>query len=185
MATSSFGTALVCTSQFPFLHFSISIKGSDIKPLNDSEHVFFNVDGKVLQIQSLPVSNFLSDQERKGLDDKAILAAHRDWESKFLEDLLHKKLTLQSSSEKLGNGSELLLWGYEMPQGMDSDAKRQLYLTLVSGDHLLLLNSVVTATVSESVARKFLLDTVATLKISQVPINVKELQEAIRKGNSP
>ena len=169
----------------PGLHFSISIKGMDVKPVNDAEHIFFNVDGKFFQIQSLPVSNFLSDQERKGLDDKAILAAHRDWESKFLEELLAKKLTVQSTSEKLGDGTDILIWQFDMPQGLDADAKKQLYLTLVGKNYVLLLNSVATATISQSVARKFLLDTVATLKISSVPISVKELQESIRKGSAP
>jgi hypothetical protein len=164
------------------LHFSLSIKGKDIQPLNDTEHIFFNVDGKVFQIQSLPINNFLSGQR---LDDKSILAAHRDWESKFVEGLLSKKLTVQSSSEKLGNGSDILLWQFDMPQGLDDDAKKQLYLTLVSKDYVLLFNSVATKTISESVARKFLLDTVATLKISSVPISVKELQEAIRKRSAP
>ena len=169
----------------PDLHFSISIKGKEIQPVNDTEHIFFNVDGKVFQIQSLPVTNFLPDQERKGLDDKGILAAHRDWESKFVEGLLSKKLTVQSSSEKLGTGSDILIWEFDMPPGLDADAKKQLYLTLVTKDYVLLLNSVVTPTISESEARKFLLDTVATLKISSVPISVKELQESIRKGTGP
>src|ERR1700687_705271 len=167
------------------LHFSLSIKGMDVKPVNDAEHIFFNVDGKVFQIQSLPVSNFLSDQERKGLDDKAILAAHRDWESKFIAELLAKKLTVQSSSVKLGNGSDILIWQFDMPQGLDADAKKQFYLTVIVKDYVLLLNSVASSTISESVARKFLLDIVATLRISAVPINVKELQESIRKGSAP
>src|SRR5882724_6688853 len=35
----------------PDLHFTLLIKGKDIKPLNDPEHVFFNVDGMVFQVQ--------------------------------------------------------------------------------------------------------------------------------------
>jgi hypothetical protein len=167
----------------PGLHFSISIIGQDVKPLADSDHIFFNVDGKVLQIQSLPISDFLPDKDRKGLDDKAILNAHRDWESQFVGELLHQKLNVQSSSGKLGNGSEVLLWQFDMPEAMAAEAKKQLYLTLVSKDYLLLFNSVATTTISESAAHKFLSDTVATLKISVDPINVKALQESIRKAN--
>ena len=92
---------------------------------------------------------------------------------------------MQSSSEKLGNGTDILIWQFDMPQGLDADAKKQLYLTLVGKDYVLLLNSVATTTISQSVARKFLLDTAATLKISSVPISVKELQESIRKGSAP
>jgi hypothetical protein len=169
----------------PELHFSISIKGKDIKPLTDSDHIFFNVDGKVFQIQSLPVRTFLADADRKGPDDKAILAAHRDWESKFVEETLGSKLKVESSAEKLGNGSDLLLWQFDMPPGLSADAKKQLYLTLVYKDYVLLFNSVVTASISEDVARKFLLDTVGTLKVSAVPISVKDLQQSIRKGSGP
>jgi hypothetical protein len=166
------------------LHFALSIKGKDIQPLNDPDHIFFNVDGLVFQIQSLPVSNFLPDQKRQGLNDKSILAAHREWESKYIEGLLNKKLAVQSSSEKV-NGSDVLIWQFDVPEGLNNDSKKQLYLTVVSKDYVLLLNGVVTATVSESVARKFLLDTLATLKVSSTPISVKELQESIRKGSGP
>jgi hypothetical protein len=76
----------------PDLHFTVLIKGKDIKPLNDTEHVFFNVDGMVFQIQLASVSEFAPDAKEKKLDDMAILAAHRDWESKFIEGLLSSKL---------------------------------------------------------------------------------------------
>ena len=66
-----------------------------------------------------------------------------------------------------------------------SDAKKQLYLTVVSKDYVLLLNGVATAAISEEVVRKFLLDTIATLKISPTPIAVKKLSESIRKGTGP
>jgi hypothetical protein len=178
------GDGILFVWNHPTLHFTLSLKGKDIQPLNDPEHAFFNVDGLIFQIQSLPVSNFLPDQKRQGLDDKSVLAAHRDWESKFLEGFLNKKLAVQSSSEKF-NGSEVLIWQFEMPEGLNSDAKKQLYLTVVSKDYVLLLNGVVTATISENVARKFLLDTLATLKVSSTPISVKELQESIRKGSGP
>jgi hypothetical protein len=169
----------------PDLYFTISIKGKVIEPLNDPDHVFFNVDGMVFQLQLASISEFAPDARMKKLDDKNILAAHRDWESKFVEDLLGKKLQVQTHNTKLSNGGDALLWQFDMPEGTNADAKKQLYLTIVSKSYVLLLNGVANANVSETTVRKYLLDTIATLKISAVPIDVKQLAESIRKGGAP
>lgn len=169
----------------PDLYFTISIKGKDIQPLNDPAHVFFNVDGMVFQLQVAEISEFAPDARIKKLDDKTILAAHRDWESKFVEGLLGKKLQVQTLNTRLSNGGDALLWQFDMPEGINADAKKQLYLTIVSKNYVLLLNGVVNAAVTETAVRKYLLNTIATLKISPVPIDVKQLAESIRKGSAP
>src|SRR5258707_12514877 len=137
------------------LHFTLSVKGKDIRPMNDPNNIFFVVDGLILQIQSLPISNFAPDARKNKLDDKTILLAHRDWESKFLEDeLLHSKLALKSSSEKLSNGLDALLWQFDLPEKFKNpDAKTQMYLTIVAKNYVILLNSVVSASVSETAIR--------------------------------
>jgi hypothetical protein len=60
-----------------------------------------------------------------------------------------------------------------------------LYVTVVRGDYVVMLNSEATATTSEEAARKFLLDTMATLKTSPDLIDVKKLAETVRKGVAP
>ena len=70
-----------------------------------------------------------------------------------------------------------------MPDGMNSDAKTQMYLTLVTKDHVLLLNGIVSPTMEDNAVQKFLIETAATLKVSSTPIDMRELQESIRKGN--
>lgn len=167
------------------LYFTLSIKGKEIKPLNDPEHIFFSVDGMVVQIQLASIRDFAPDAKEKKLGDKAILAAHRDWESKFMEGLLGKTLKVQVFSVRLSSGSDASLWQFDMPEGMDAEAKKQVYLTVVSKDYVLLLNCVATATISDDEGRKFLLDTIATLKISPTTIDVKKLSESIRKGVVP
>lgn len=167
------------------LYFTLSLNGKEIKPLNDPEHIFFSVDGMIFQIQLALIHDFAPDAKEKKLDDKSILAAHRDWESKFIEGLLGNKLKLQSFNAKLSTGGEASLWQFDMPEGMNAEAKKQIYLTVVSKDYVLLLNSVATATISEENARKFLLDTMSTVKISSTAIDVKKLSESIRKGVSP
>jgi hypothetical protein len=167
------------------LHFSLAIKGKDIKPQGDSEHIFFSVDGRVLQIQAAAIKQFAPDAKEKKLDERAILAAHRDWESKFIEELLHSKLRVQTFNVKLSNGSAASMWQFDMPEGMNADTQKQLYLTVVQGDFVVLLNSEVSATNSEEEGRKFLLDTMATLKSSPTPIDVKQLSKSVRKGVGP
>lgn len=164
------------------LHFTLSIKGKEIKPLNDPDHIFFSVDGMVVQVQVASIAEFVADAKEKKLDDKAILAAHRDWETKFIEGLLGKTLKAQVFSARLSSGSDASLWQFDMPEGMNAEAKKQVYLTVVSKPYVLLLNCVATDTISEDVARKFLLDSIATLKISSTPIDVEKLSESIRKG---
>lgn len=167
------------------MHFTLAIKGKEVKPINDPDHIFFNVDGKVLQIQLASISDFAPDAKEKKLDDQAILAAHRDWESKFIEELLHSTLKVQRFNAKLSNGGDASIWQFDMPEGMNAGAKKQLYLTIVRSDYVLLLNTEATETVSDEVGRRFLLDTIATLKISPTTIDVKKLSESIRKGVGP
>ena len=167
------------------LYFTLAIKGKEIKPLEDPDHVFFSVDGQVLQIQTAALSNFAADAKEKKLDDKGILVAHRDWETKYIEDLIHAKLAVRTFNTKLSNGSDALMWQFDMPAGMNNVAQKQLYLTLVARDYVLMLNSEATATFSDADGRKFLLDTIATLKLSPTPIDVKQLSESISKGAKP
>jgi len=169
----------------PGLHFTLTVKGKEIKPVDDSEHIFFIVDGRALQIQVAGISEFASDAKEKKLSERTILAAHRDWESKFLEGLLNSKLKVQNFNAKLSNGGEALLWQFDMPEAMNSQAKTQLYLTVVREGYVVMLNCEATATSPEDAVRKFLLDTMATLKTSPVAIDVQKLSESIRAGGKP
>jgi hypothetical protein len=167
------------------LHFTLAVKGKAIKPLDDPDHIFFDVDGKILQIQVAAIREFAPNAKEKKLDDRSVLAAHRDWESAFIEGLLKSKLQLHTFNVRLSKGGDASLWQFDMPEGMHADAKTQLYVTVVRGDYVVMLNSEATATTSEETARKFLLDTMATLKTSPDLIDVKKLAETVRKGATP
>lgn len=167
------------------LHFTLAVKGKDIKPLNDPDHIFFMVDGRALQIQVASIREFAPDAKEKKLDDRAILAAHRAWESAFIEGLLKSKLQLHTFNVKLSNGGDASLWQFDMPEGMNTEVKTQFYVTVVREASVVMLNSEAAATTSEEAARKFLLDTMATLKTSPVPIDVQKLSESVRKGVVP
>ena len=167
------------------LYFSLAVKGKEIKPIDDPEHIFFSVDGRVLQIQLATINNFAPDAKEKKLDDKAILVAHRDWESKYIEELLHRKLTVRTFNTKLSSGNDALMWQFDMPDGMNAEVQKQLYLTLVAKDYVLMLNSEANANLPDGEGRKFLLDTIATLKISATPIDVQKLSNSIKERAAP
>jgi hypothetical protein len=167
------------------LHFTLAVKGKEIKPLDDPDHIFFMVDGKALQIQVAAIHEFAPYAKEKKLDDRAILAAHRDWESAFIEGVLKSKLQLHTFNVRLSKGGDASIWQFDMPEGMNDQAKTQLYVTVVREGYVVMLNCEATPATSEEEARKFLLDTMATLKISPVPIDIQKLSESIRKGVVP
>ena len=160
--------------------FTLEVKGTDIRPLG-SERVFFEVDGVVFQVQSAAVSQFLKSGT-EGRSAQSVLDAHRDWEAAHIEGLLGKKLKVASSPLKLKGGGEALLWKFDMPEGLNGEAKQQMFVTVLNGENVLLLNGVVSEKVREAAVEQFLVATAGTLKRSPKPIDLRELQEAIRKG---
>jgi hypothetical protein len=167
------------------LHFTVAVKGKDIKRVNDPDHIFLAVDGKMLQIQAAEIRDFAPNAKEKKLDDKAVLAAHREWESKYIGELLKSKLTLHSFSVNMSDLGAASLWEYDMPTGMNAELKTQVYITVVRGDYVVLLNCEATTTSPEVEVRKFLLDTMATLKTSSESIDVQKLSQTIRAGKKP
>lgn len=73
-----------------------------------------------------------------------------------------------------------MLWKYDKPKTKGSE---QMYLTVVSGNTVVILNGVVSGRVTGSVVQRLLLDTISTLKASSRPIDVLKLQESVRRNN--
>jgi len=163
-------------------YFTLEIKGKEIRPLDSSEHVFFTVDGIPFQVQSVAASEVLKDAGKVGQSPQSILTAHKDWEAKYVESSLGRKLNVQSSPLVLKGGGEALFWKFDMPEGLKSDARQQQYLSVVNGRNILFLNGVVTGEKQEAVVRQLLVDTMETLKNSPKPIDLLKLQESIRNG---
>ena len=182
-AVKTEGGVLLVWNQ-PNDYFTIEIKGNEIRPLNSSEHVFYSVDGIPIQVQSVAISDVLKDAGKVAPPAQSILTAHKDWESQYLQNMLSQKLNVQSSPIKLKGGGDALFWKYEMPKGMSGDAKQQQYLSVVNGQNVLFLNGVVTGEQKEDAVRQLLVETMESLKKSPKPINLRELQEAIRSGHN-
>lgn len=166
----------------PNNNYTIEIKGNDIRPVPDQRLLFF-VDGKFLQMKTVGKKDFLKKAQMKDLDDKAILTTHRDWEAQYLGGVFKETLKIDSSWQKLANGMDALWWSFEMPAKDKGQAKKQVYLIISKGDHILLLNSAVTDKIDEKTAQQFLLETMATLKINKKPLSLKKAQEQLLKEN--
>src|SRR5258706_9661076 len=103
----------------PGNYYTIEIKGEKILPA--SQPLLFQVDGKFFQIQTAEKKAFLKDPKDKKLDDKAILAAHRDWEGDYISGIIGKTLKIDSEWLKLPNNVDALAWSYDVPKKMISD----------------------------------------------------------------
>ena len=175
---SSSGYLLVWNQ--PNNYYILEIKGKDVRQTS-TERKVFSIDGMFLQIVDAPIENFLQAAQRQKLDDKAILDTHRDWEVKFLESEYKAKLEIESSWQKLTNGKDALLWLASVPETAKTNVKKQMYLTLVKGDQVLMLGGAVTGTTEENAARQLLLNTIETLKTSDKPTDLQKLRDATLK----
>lgn len=166
----------------PKNNYTLEIKGNEIKPIPD-KRIMFLADGKFLQLMTVLKKDFLKKTQKQDLDDKTVLTAHRDWEAQYLGTVFKETLKIDSSWQKLSNGTDALWWSFEVPTKANSEAKKQVYLIVSKGDHILLLNSVVTEKVNEKTVQQFLMDTMATLKINKKPLSLRKAQEQILKEN--
>jgi hypothetical protein len=129
--------------------------------------LFFNVNKQVLQVLAPQVKDFLPPRQSRKMDDRAILAAHRDYESKYLEEVNHTKLNVESSWKTLDNGRDALIWTFKMsPQGTQNVIE-QVYLTTLAGDRVLILVTPLTAESEKDDAIQLQLRTASTLKVSK------------------
>lgn len=138
----------------PDLKFTVGIPGKKIEPLEHPEHFFLKVDGTPIQIQAAHRDRIFSKPVE--ISPKGLLLAHRDWEDRNLEKALGAELTPASDLILLADETEALFWSYRMPKGMDAEVVKQLYLTRVAGDHVVVLNGALLKGKKEDELRKTL-----------------------------
>lgn len=159
-------------------NYTLEIRGQNVRQTS-LEYVQFNVDGMFLQIVNAKVSEFVAD--RKGVDDKSILEAHKKWEVKYVENQIMQTLTVDRSESKEINGKQALVWSFVNPAAAKENVKKQVYLSLVNNDYVLLIGGLATDKITDDVTVKFLETTAKSLKISDQPINLTKLQTQIRE----
>jgi hypothetical protein len=173
------GYLVVCNE--PNNWFTLEIPGRDVRQTSSTRRVF-NVDGMLLQIVTASRNKFLNEKEKPTPDEKTILQAHRDWEVKYSQESYNEELDIESSWQKLASGKNALLWKFNVPESAKSDVKKEIYLTLLKGDYVLMLGGIVTNDIKEDATVNLLISTASSLKSSDKPIDLHQLQESIRKG---
>jgi hypothetical protein len=165
----------------PGNNFTLDVKGSNFENIPNQD-VAFLLDGKFLQVVSASTKDVLADSKRQQkLDDNEILIAHQTWETKYLKDDAGAAPKISSEFIKLLNGKTALLWSYRMSE--KPGAERPVFLTVVKDDHVLELNGKITATVTQTAARNFLIETIQTLKTSPTPLSQADAQRLAGKAN--
>jgi len=163
--------------------FTIEIKGTKIEAIADHD-LWFTVDGKFLQIVTVRKTQFM-ESAQVSADNRTVLNQHRDWESKYVGEVLNAKINVVSSWTKLSSGADALAWSYDMPTVHEKQtAKKQLYLGVVKRDHVFLLNRVIEGNDDEKAVAKYLVDTMSTLRSADKPTSLKAASEQIKKGGS-
>lgn len=163
----------------PKNYYILEIKGKDVRQTSTDRKVF-NVDGLFLQIVDASIDNFLHVPGGQKAADKSILEAHRDWEAKFLESEYKAKLAIESSWQKLSSGKDALWWQATLPETAKTNVKKQVYLTIVNGDYVLMVGGAVTNATGEDAALQLLLNTIETLKRSDKPSDLQKLRDGAR-----
>ena len=166
----------------PGNYFTLEIKGKSIVPAEEPQ--MFRVDGKFFQFQTAAKSQFLKNLNDKTLDDKKILTAHRDWERDYAAEILKSELKVDSEWLKLPSGQDVLAWSYDMPKvAAAQTAKKQIFLTAVKRDHVLVLNSALEDERDAKDIKALLLQTLLTLRSSDKPLDLQKASQQVMKDN--
>jgi len=89
---------------------------------------------------------------------------------------------VKSQKVTTNRNREGLLWHFPMPDGVNKQLSDQVFVTSVVGDQVLVLNVSVEQEDTVSKAAKYLIDALNSLKVSDKTIDLKTVQEEIRKG---
>lgn len=177
------GSGLLIVWNEPQNNFTIGIKGKAVRPVPNTNLAFL-IDGKFIQVVTAFNKDFLTNSQKlQKLDEKALLLAHRDWESKYMEDTVGEKLAIDSEEMLLTNGKPALLWSFATPERDREKVRRQVFLSVCKGESILVLNGAETPEIDKDTVRRFLLETVLTLKIREKPLSRVEAMELASKAN--
>lgn len=157
--------------------FTLEIRGKDIEVINEGNNRMFFVDEKMLNIVQADTKDFVSANEK--LTEDQILEKHKLWESEFRSQAFKTKLALKTEPVKVKD-FKTMFWGYVRPLA-NEEYDRDYLLTKVVGKEVLALNTSIYIGEKLPDYQKFLVDTLATLKVSDEPFDVQKLTEEFRK----
>lgn len=157
--------------------FTLEIRGKDIEVVNEGNNRIFYVDEKLLNIVQADTKNFVSANEK--LTEEAILEKHKMWESEFRSQAFKKKLELTTEPVTIRD-FKAMFWGYRRPLA-NEEYDRDYLLTKLVGKEVLALNTSLYIGEKLPDYQKFLVETLATLKVSSEPFDVQKLTEEFRR----
>lgn len=173
--TTDYGLLFISNSKEK--SFTLEIRGKNIEPLKGGNNPAFIVDGKLLQVVLAATKDFVTDVEK--LKEEEILEKHKIWESEYLGGKFGKKLDLKMENVKVKD-FKTLFWGFERPLANEK-YDRDYLLTTIVGKNVLALSTSVLVGEKVSDYQKFLVATLATLKISDEPFDIQKLADEISR----
>jgi hypothetical protein len=158
-------------------YFKVKVEGRDVAGYG-SEYLMFTVDGVMLQIQSTALREFCPDESLK--DPEAILIAHRDWECRYMQDVLRTKCTLRSWTGRLTDGSPVLYWDVTPDKAPSNGATTRVFCTRYKDGSVITTNSVETADVNLDRAKNIAFYAISHIDFSNDKFDMKKIQEQLQ-----
>lgn len=157
--------------------FTLEIRGKEVEAIKEGSNPTFIVDEKLLQIVQADTKNFVSAAEK--LTEEKILEKHKIWESEYLSGAFKKKLELKTEQVTVKD-FKTMFWGYARPIA-NAEYDRDYLLTKVIGKEVLALSTSLYIGDKLPDYQKFLVETLATLKVSDEPFDVEKLAREFSK----
>lgn len=159
--------------------FLMEIKGNPIKALKAGENPAFDLGGRLVQVVSVPLSNFTA--RGKDMTEEKILDLHQLWEGAYLKnEVFQEELKFESEKATIGE-RKVLYWSFTRPK-YKTEFDRDYFLTTVIGDHVVGLSSPIKTGASLADHKKIFNDVFATIKVSDKPFDVTVIADQVRKG---
>jgi len=127
--------------------FTFKIGGQKATGFKKNNNFFLNVEGKGVQVNVVALSEFLSSEEiKKDTNELDIIKKHSQFELNYIQDMMKMQLDVKSEHKRCKNGRLILVWSFDMPkmpEAKDNTVKRQLLVTTVVRNHVLVLDGII------------------------------------------
>jgi hypothetical protein len=120
-----------------------------------------HVDNYDLQCVIVSKSTYAKEEDNT---DLKVLTRYAMAEITWQSEQMKSKLMLNAHKEELASGKSILIWSFEMPEGANKDVLNQVYANIVIGDKIFGLGCPRYKDQSMKEIKKFLTETISTLK---------------------
>lgn len=160
-------------------HFTLDLPGQQIRP-SDVEGVAFFLDDHLYQILAVDPASFAAGE----VSAKAILDRYRQYEVSHWQGTIGMELPMVVHARDDSPERPFMLWEIQWTEQARQKAKaqatKQLFLSAVAGDRVVVISRTVLEGEDASTALSYLSAVARSLVIKGVPIDVKAIQEEIR-----